>query len=386
MTQSDSGSVEDRARHALAQAVGQLLDSSRFPADALAAGGAPSGSGLDKQLTDLVQAASAAPLPATQATATHGTIGGEPGRSRTLANTTVTAPDHAKHDAAGSAHHAAAPTATPAGTIRIKIRHGDTLSGLAHQHGTTVAHLQQINNLGSSTHIYSDNYLLVPASHTPAASTAAGHHAPHAPAASTAVHHAPHVPAGQHAPHTPAGPTAAGQHAPHAPAASTAAGQHAPHAPAGQHAPHTPAASTAAGQHAPHAPAASKPDSEAAARAVAFAVEQLGKPYKFGAKGPDAYDCSGLVHAAWQAAGVSIPSGTDGQVTAGTAVAEVSQLEPGDLVFIPGDEGTRAHPHHVGMYIGSKHIIEAPHTGDVVKIIDLSRWSAQISAMRRVAE
>src|SRR5690606_19079030 len=74
------------------------------------------------------------------------------------------------------------------------------------------------------------------------------------------------------------------------------------------------------------------PVSSKAAAAIAFAKAQLGKPYVYGAEGPDAYDCSGLVQAAWKAAGVSIPRVTTDQFAAGTKVS-TSQLQPGDLVF-----------------------------------------------------
>jgi cell wall-associated NlpC family hydrolase len=64
---------------------------------------------------------------------------------------------------------------------------------------------------------------------------------------------------------------------------------------------------------APPAPALRPPD-RAAARAVAFALAQRGKPYRWGAQGPDAFDCSGLTWAAWRAAGVAIPRTAGGQL------------------------------------------------------------------------
>ena len=68
------------------------------------------------------------------------------------------------------------------------------------------------------------------------------------------------------------------------------------------------------------------------AKALAFARAQLGKPYRFGATGPNAYDCSGLTGAAWRAAGVSLPRTSQQQFRAGRSVAK-SDLQPGDLVF-----------------------------------------------------
>lgn len=95
--------------------------------------------------------------------------------------------------------------------------------------------------------------------------------------------------------------------------------------------------------------------------AVAFAYAQLGKPYSWGAAGPNAYDCSGLTMAAWGAAGVALPHSAGGQFSAGTPVSS-SALMPGDLVFFG------APIYHVGIYIGSGLMISAPHTGTVVAI------------------
>ncbi|MFK4185856.1 NlpC/P60 family protein [Streptomyces sparsogenes] len=95
-------------------------------------------------------------------------------------------------------------------------------------------------------------------------------------------------------------------------------------------------------------------------KAVAFARSQLGKPYVWGATGPNSYDCSGLTQAAWKAAGVSLPRTTWDQVKVGTRVS-TSDLQPGDLVFFYDDIS------HVGLYIGDGMMIHAPKPGDVVK-------------------
>jgi len=110
---------------------------------------------------------------------------------------------------------------------------------------------------------------------------------------------------------------------------------------------------------------------DAERRAITFALAQLGKPYLFGAAGPDAYDCSGLTMDAWAAAGVQLPHYTVAQYRTGVPVADSSMLAPGDLIFIPGSEGTLAppNPQHVGMYIGDGYVVEAPKTGDVIKIV-----------------
>ena len=95
--------------------------------------------------------------------------------------------------------------------------------------------------------------------------------------------------------------------------------------------------------------------------AVAAARSQLGKPYVFGAVGPDTYDCSGLMMWAWAKAGVSMPHYTGAQFGAFPRVP-LSALAPGDLVFFNIDLG------HVGMYLGGGMYIHSPRTGDVVKI------------------
>jgi cell wall-associated NlpC family hydrolase len=105
----------------------------------------------------------------------------------------------------------------------------------------------------------------------------------------------------------------------------------------------------------------SVPASGAAATAVAFAKAQVGKPYQWGAAGPDAYDCSGLTMAAWAHAGVSLPHSSAAQYDATRRVSG-SELQPGDLIF-------RYTPiSHVSMYIGGGMQVSATHTGDYVRI------------------
>jgi cell wall-associated NlpC family hydrolase len=110
------------------------------------------------------------------------------------------------------------------------------------------------------------------------------------------------------------------------------------------------------------------PASGRAAAAVQFAYAQLGKPYVYGASGPNSYDCSGLTMRAWGAAGVSLPHNAAAQQSA-TRPVSYSDLQPGDLVFF----GSPAY--HVGIYIGGGRMIAAPHTGDVVKIQSVSAHS-----------
>jgi peptidoglycan DL-endopeptidase CwlO len=101
--------------------------------------------------------------------------------------------------------------------------------------------------------------------------------------------------------------------------------------------------------------------------AIAFAQKQIGKPYLWGGTGPDAFDCSGLVMMAYQAAGVDIPRTSEDQWTWGPKVP-ASQAEPGDLVFFAGSDGTPTSPGHVGMVIGGGKMIEAYATGFPIRI------------------
>lgn len=100
--------------------------------------------------------------------------------------------------------------------------------------------------------------------------------------------------------------------------------------------------------------------SASGAAAVAFARAQLGKPYVWGAIGPNSYDCSGLTQAAWRAAGIRLPRTTWDQVKAAPRIA-TKQLRPGDLVFFYSDIS------HVGIYIGGGRMIHAPRPGTSVR-------------------
>jgi len=86
--------------------------------------------------------------------------------------------------------------------------------------------------------------------------------------------------------------------------------------------------------------------------AVTYALAQLGKPYLWGAAGPAAYDCSGLTMMAWRRAGVTLLHYTGDQIHEGSAVSSYATIAPGDLVLVPGSDGTIANPGHVGLYVG----------------------------------
>ena len=100
---------------------------------------------------------------------------------------------------------------------------------------------------------------------------------------------------------------------------------------------------------------------------IAFAQRQIGKPYLWGGTGPDAFDCSGLVMMAYQAAGVNIPRTSEEQWAWGPKVPD-GQAKPGDLVFFAGSDGTATNPGHVGLVIGGGKMIEAYATGFPIRI------------------
>lgn len=105
--------------------------------------------------------------------------------------------------------------------------------------------------------------------------------------------------------------------------------------------------------------------SSKAASALRTAMTQMGKPYVWGASGPSAYDCSGLVMWAYKQIGVSLPHSSSAQSTMGTAVSK-DQLQPGDLVFFYSPVS------HVGIYAGNGMVLNASTSGQPVKMSKLS--------------
>jgi peptidoglycan DL-endopeptidase CwlO len=116
------------------------------------------------------------------------------------------------------------------------------------------------------------------------------------------------------------------------------------------------------------------PVGHGAGAAVSAARAQIGKPYVYGAAGPDSFDCSGLTMWAWRAGGVSLPHSSQSQYASTTHVP-ISALQPGDLVFFYSDL------HHVAIYSGGGMMIEAPHTGASVREVPL-RFSDLVGASR----
>ncbi|MFF7372752.1 C40 family peptidase [Streptomyces tricolor] len=112
---------------------------------------------------------------------------------------------------------------------------------------------------------------------------------------------------------------------------------------------------------------ADAPASPAGDRAVRYAMDQIGKPYRWGAKGPDAYDCSGLTSQAWSRAGTPIPRTSQEQWDR-LGKVPLNRLRPGDLVvYFP--EAT-----HVAMYVGDGKVVQAPRPGEKVTVSPIASY------------
>ena len=124
----------------------------------------------------------------------------------------------------------------------------------------------------------------------------------------------------------------------------------------------------------PGAPSFTTPMATAGDRAVSAAESKIGSPYVYGASGPDAFDCSGLVQWAFRQAGVQLPRTSYDQATVGTPVS-LSTLRAGDIVTFYGGE-------HAGIYIGDGKVVHAATTGTPVKVAPMN--SMPVFAARRV--
>ena len=98
------------------------------------------------------------------------------------------------------------------------------------------------------------------------------------------------------------------------------------------------------------------------------AKNHLNKPYKYGAAGPNSFDCSGLVVYVFGKFGISLPHGTKYLIGKGSKVGSKGELRAGDLIF--------PHSGHVGIAMGDGNMIHAPHTGDVVRIAPIKKFYA----------
>ncbi len=115
--------------------------------------------------------------------------------------------------------------------------------------------------------------------------------------------------------------------------------------------------------------------------AANWALSQLGKPYQWGAAGPQTYDCSGLTMVAWARAGVSLLHYTGYQWDEGPHVP-LDQLQRGDLLFYATNNSDPDTIHHVGIYIGNGMMVDAPFTGALVRIDSIYQPGTPIGAVR----
>lgn len=255
-----------------------------------------------------------------------------PATAATAPGIAVGEPDPTGSDPAGEPTPAAEPV-EPATEREIVLRWGDTLWQLAVTHQTTVAALQESNGLGDSTLIYAGATLRVPGS------TAPGSTAPTSTEPATTTTPVSTKPGtGTHT----AGDADDSQASAPDPRGTTDTRQ------------------PAAAAHASGADAA-----------VAYAKAQIGKPYRWGATGPGAFDCSGLVMRAWAAAGVKLPRTTWGMVRSGTSTTRRA-LVPGDLVITNGGG-------HVQLYIGNGKVVHSPGSGRTVTVAPLAPASRVVA-------
>lgn len=126
------------------------------------------------------------------------------------------------------------------------------------------------------------------------------------------------------------------------------------------------------------APSAPPAPPSGASAAIAYAYAQIGKPYVWGAAGPDSFDCSGLVMQAWARGGFYFDHLAQDQYAA-TARVAISALQPGDLVFF----GTPDDVYHDGIYVGNGQMVDAPHTGADVRVEGIY-WSDLLAGGRVV--
>lgn len=125
-------------------------------------------------------------------------------------------------------------------------------------------------------------------------------------------------------------------------------------------------------------------DSYNAQAVLNLAYSKKGSPYLWGATGPDKFDCSGFVQYVYSnSVGVSLPRVSSDQVNVGTEITR-DQLQPGDLVFFTTDGSGGVS--HVGIYVGNGCMIHSPHSGDVVKVTDITSdyYSSHFVTARRV--
>lgn len=115
---------------------------------------------------------------------------------------------------------------------------------------------------------------------------------------------------------------------------------------------------------------------------LAYANAQKGKPYVWAATGPNAFDCSGLVQFVFHHFGINLPRTSEEQAKIGQSVGK-GDIKAGDLVFSDWGDGPNS---HVGIATGNGGLLNAPHTGAVVRVDQLnSGYLSHVTAVRRVA-
>jgi len=124
---------------------------------------------------------------------------------------------------------------------------------------------------------------------------------------------------------------------------------------------------------------AGSPATPGAAIAVQTALGQVGTPYLWGGESPTGFDCSGLVQYAYHHAGTTLPRTAQSQHDAGPLLAPGTEAAPGDLVFF-GQDST--HIHHVGIALGQGRMVDAPHTGALVRVEPIAGFGDYLGATR----
>ena len=119
---------------------------------------------------------------------------------------------------------------------------------------------------------------------------------------------------------------------------------------------------------------------------VMQALAQVGKPYRYGAAGPEAFDCSGLVQYVYAQAGIALPRSTLAQFRAGESI-DPERARTGDLLFYRFD-GKHNGPSHVVVYLGEGEAVHAPASGSAVRAarVDIPAFTQRLVGARRVMD